>query len=178
MYVVVSYTMATFFMYTIQHPNYTGWSRLQSICCIPFLYTNDAPLATDLIILNSFGCLFSVHLFYILSQYEILHTLASRSLQPYAFYRQSNHKKQLHYIADFIVHGTPACLCVFLHPTSYDYKSYVWILPVVPHVTYSYFLTRSFNPAPLYKISGYDDDYKLGWFLTCVAYYCISLCLS
>ena len=92
MYVVVSYAMATFFMYTIKFPTYTGWSRVQSICCITFLYTTDAPIATDLIILNSFGCLCSAHVFYSLSQYKILHTLASRSLQPYAFYQQSNHK--------------------------------------------------------------------------------------
>ena len=177
MYVVVSYAMATFFMYTIKFPTYTGWSRLQSICCIPFLYTTDASIATDLIILNSFGCLFSVHVFYSLSQYHILHTLASRSLQPYAFYQQSNHKKQLHYIADFILHGTPACLCVFLNPTPYAYQSYVWILPAMTHVTYPYFLTGSFNPAPLYKMTGYDDAYKHGWFWTCVAYYGISLCL-
>jgi hypothetical protein len=123
---LLSYNLATATMYVLstmhnhtQYQHYTGWSRLQSIFCIPFLYH---PQASDLIRINSFGCFISVHIFYSLSRYEILHTLASRSLQPFALYRSCKYKRLVHFIADFIVHGTPCVLSMALPNEPYAYK--------------------------------------------------------
>lgn len=170
---ILSYTSATFLMYSMakynenkKYQTYTGWSRLQILFCIPF-YTN--PKVCDLIFLNSFGCFISVHMFYCLSNYEILHTLASRSLSPYDFYIQSKHKKMLHFMADFILHGSPCLFSLCLKNEPYPYKEYVWLLPAITHVTYPYLLTKSFDPSPLYNITGYSN-YQIGWFLTIFGY--------
>jgi len=176
---VISYCTATGIMYALSsyHQNrkyqyYTGWSRLQSIFCIPFVHSHD--MATDLIYLNSFGCLISVHVCYLLTDYGVLHEVASRSLKDYRFYQRCSYKKSLHYIADGLLHGTPALLCVlYLTPTSH--KTHVWILPAVSHVAYPYLLLRQFDPSPLYEVS-YDPSWKIAvaWAGTFCGYWILS----
>jgi hypothetical protein len=163
------YNMASVLMYSMGHAHYTGWSRLQICYCIPFLYTPYYQYAADLIIINSFGCFISVHMFYCLSRYEILHILASRSLSSFRFYQTCKYKKIMHFIADFIIHGTPCLVALRLPRDPHPYKNYMWILPAMTHVSYPYLLTGSFNPAPLYNITGYSN-YKLGWALTLLGY--------
>jgi hypothetical protein len=167
--VFTCYNMATILMYAFRHKHYTGWSRMQILFCIPFLYTKHYPYASDLIFINSFGCFISVHIFYCLSWYDILHILASRSLTPFHFYQTCHYKKLVHFIADFIIHGTPCLVALRLPREPHPYKNYMWILPALTHVSYPYLLTGSFNPAPLYNITGYSN-YKLGWVLTIVGY--------
>jgi len=166
---MISYNMATLLMYSVSHKYYTGWSRMQIFFCIPYLYTNQSKYASDLIFINSLGCFISVHCFYCLSGYEVLHILASRSLSSFHMYKTCNHKKLLHFIADFMVHGTPCLFALRLPRESHPYKNYMWILPALTHVSYPYMLTGSFDPAPLYNITGYSN-YKLGWLLTIVGY--------
>jgi len=167
--VFTCYNMATILMYASRHKHYTGWSRMQILFCIPFLYTNHYLYASDLIFINSFGCFISVHVFYCLSGYDILHILASRSLSSFYLYQVCNYKKLVHFIADFIIHGTPCLVALRLPRESHPYKNYMWILPALTHVSYPYLLTGSFNPAPLYNITGYSN-YKLGWALTILGY--------
>jgi len=157
---VVVHCSATFLMYTLSkyHQNksyqkYTGWSRVQILSCI-FL---SNPIALDLIYLNSFGCLISVHIFYSLSNYKVLHILASRSV--------GNHKI-VHFVADGFIHGTPALLSYMLiTPQAHPYKNYVWILPAVTHVVYPYLLIQSWNPTELYDIPLTFPTWKyaVGW---------------
>ena len=116
---IISYNIATLIMYKLSkyHNNklynkYTGWSRLQIIFCVPFLfikYYDINSIASDLIYLNSFGCGISVHIFYILSNYKVLDILASRSLNKFKIYNYFiRYKIIIHLIADGILHWTPA----------------------------------------------------------------------
>jgi hypothetical protein len=64
MYIIpfIFYNSATIIMYNLSYTKYTGWSRLQSIFCIPLLFIKSYDInkiASDLIWLNSFGSFLS-----------------------------------------------------------------------------------------------------------------------
>jgi hypothetical protein len=188
---IISYCSATLIMYNLSisqenkiYNKYTGWSRLQIIFCIPFLFyeNNMSYIASDLIYFNSFGCLFAVHVFYFLSKYRVLDILASRSLKKYAIYQKLcyfiKYKIIIHLIADLILHGTPAIVSyLYLKPTPiYPYKKYLWLLPAISHVLYPYLLIKTWNPIKLYEINIIFPNwiYMLGWIGTFSGYYLIS----
>jgi hypothetical protein len=164
----LSYHSATMIMYALGHKKYTGWSRLQSMFCIPFLFTSYSNVATELIWLNSFGCALSVHLFYAVTHYEVLHLLASRSLSSSSYYQKTRYKKLCHFIADAILHGTPCLLCLGL---SRERQPYVWIVPALTHVSYPYIMIGTWNPSSLYGVDDYPKwKYRLCWIGTFFIY--------
>lgn len=143
---------------------------------------NVSYIASDLIYLNSFGCFFAVHVFYILSNYQVLNILVSRSLNKLVIYQKLcyfiKYKIIIHIIADGILHGTPALIsCLFINQTPiYPYKKYIWLIPATTHVLYPYLLIKSWNPTKLYEINIIYPDWKyyIGWFGTFLGYYLIS----
>ena len=161
----LSYCAATWIMYLSRHKQYTGWSRIQLLCCIPWL---PDPVATDLILLNAFGCLLAVHVWYGLSKYEVLHILATRShIHP-----------RWHYLADGVIHGTPALIAyVCLTPSPHPYKSTLWLLPACTHVLYPYALQGHWDAARLYDIPIQYPPWKmvLGWTGTFFVYFLVSV---
>lgn len=170
MFPVVSYCTATFFMYRLSmiHPKYrmyTGWSRMQILFCIPWL---PDPVATNLIYLNAFGCLLSVHMWYGLSNYEVLHILASRSLSPFNL-----HSTWMHYVSDGVIHGTPALLALRLTPV---YHPYLWLLPACTHVMYPYIVQGHWDPTRLYDIPIQYPAWKfvIGWTCNFIGYFFIN----
>ena len=186
---IISYNFATLIMYKLSIYNknklynkYTGWSRLQILFCIPFLfikYHNINSIASDLIYLNSFGCAISVHIFYILSNYKVLDILASRSLKKFKLYNYFiRYKIIIHLLADGLLHWTPAYISYLYidHNQNYSYKKYIWLIPACSHVIYPYILTKSFNPTTLYDINIVYPEWKymLGWILTFIGYFIVS----
>jgi len=189
---IISYCIATLIMYNLSIYNknklynkYTGWSRLQIIFCIPFLFikkNNISYIASDLIYLNSFGCSFAVYVFYILSNYQVLNILASRSLNKFIIYQKLcyfiRYKIFIHLIADLILHGTPILLsCLFInHTPIYTYKKKLWLVPAITHVLYPYLLIKTWNPTELYEINIIYPIWKyyIGWIGTFFGYYFIS----
>jgi len=157
---VIAYGFVTIGMYilassTKSYTTYTGWSRAQMIMLSLF----QTDVSKELMVYNAYGCFFAVHCFYALTKYEVLHTLASRSLSPYSWYQICPHKKLLHFIGDFVLHGTPILIVknysITVHP-------YYWLVAAIPHCGYCYCLTKSWNPAPLYGVKNYPY-YMVGW---------------
>ena len=187
---IVSYNMATGIMYTLskrsgcrQYNKYTGWSRLQILCCLPWICKRDVSnLARDLIHLNSFGCAIAVHVFYLLSGYKVLNILASRSLKSYTLNQYLYDNMVIHLLADFMIHGTPAVLCYYyiVPSPSYTYREYVWMIPAISHVMYPYMLVRSWDPTGLYEIpiKFHYWKYVVGWMGTFCGYYVVSIVMN
>lgn len=189
---IASYCTATFIMYylSIHYKNnlynkYTGWSRLQIIFCIPFVFikkNNISYIASDLIYLNSIGCAFAVHIFYILSNYQVLNILASGYLKKLVIYQKLceiiKYKIIIHLFADALLHGTPILLSyLFITPSPiYIYKHYIWFIPAISHVLYPYLLIKSWDPTKLYNINIIYPNWKywFGWLGTFLGYYLIS----
>jgi hypothetical protein len=182
MYIIpfIFYNSATIIMYNLSYTKYTGWSRLQSIFCIPLLFIklyDINKIASDLIWLNSFGCAISIHFFYILTNYEILNIMASRNLIKFKFYKKIHNKFIIHLIADALLHWSPCLLClIYIKHEYHNHKKYIWLLPAITHTSYSYLLIRSWNPCSLYEL---DDiypiwKYRTAWILTFIGYYIIS----
>jgi hypothetical protein len=131
---------------------YTGWVRLQIVACC---FCLPDPIARDLIWNNAFGCLFGIHLIYSLDRYELLRILAGRSLEKWGIHH-SSFTTQL--AADFVVHGLPAVLAwFFLRQSNEKYagQPYLWVITGIPHSTYCFVLTGSWDPTELYKVKKY-----------------------
>jgi len=131
---------------------YTGWIRLQMFACLPLL---PDPLARDLLWNNAFGCLFAIHFIYSLDHYNLLSVLADRSLKTWGIKKSTF---VVHLTADFLVHGLPAMLVLLvLRQSNIEYigQPYVWLLTGIPHSTYCYVLTGTWDPTAFYEVEKY-----------------------
>jgi hypothetical protein len=169
MYPILGYCAGTCSGY-FMHNYYTGWSRLHSLFCLPFLFTSYKAMAADLIWLNSCGCALSVHLFYSLTYYEPLSIIATRTFAKYKIHSTFVR----HLIADSCIHCTPICLSLFLYTTtkiSYKNKEYIWLVPALSHAIVYPCLT-SWNPAITYKVDRTYPTWKyaVGWMGTFFSY--------
>ena len=176
------YESALFFMYNLSKLNknkkfnkYTGWSRLQIFVCLPFLLLNGETqsIAADLIWTNSIGCYLTIHGFYLITKYELLIELVSKSLQKFQFYTNSF---LLIYLLDFLVHGTPVIFSIFylvkIKPSTCCLSPYIWLISGFPNYTYCFFLTGSWDPTPLYNCKKYPMNIiKLGWINSFFSYF-------
>ena len=93
-----------------------------------------------------------MHIFYILSKYHVLNILVSKHLQKYKLY--NDYKKYtnnfiVHFLADALLHWTPAYLAyLYINPDhTYKYKNYI------SHVSYPYLLIKSFDANKLYDVN-------------------------
>lgn len=189
---IISYCIATLIMYklSIYHNNkqyykYTQWSRLQIILCIPFLFikTHDiSKIASDLMWYSAFGCAFSCHLFFLLTNYEPFFIITTRILSKFNFYRTTKYKLFFQILADFIIHIVPTIL-VYKYidcRQDYKYKKYIWLLPAFIHFIYPYLLIKSWKCSKIYKIYKTYPNlvYIIGWSGTIIFYYLLSLCIN
>jgi hypothetical protein len=139
---------------------YSDWMRLHIF--VLFFCCWDSELAYDLIFVNAVGSLFTSHLMYTLTSYELFDVLMEDYLKYVVGYRDGGIFARL--ALNFFIEGLPVVFayCVnavyVYHPRPLPWM-WLWLVTALPHAAYCFCLTGSLNWTPLYGVA--LSDYGL-----------------